>query len=180
MRCIAQAGERGVRRRQMKNLFITLLLLMPSIGMAQLAHDELGRLEAVDAWVSQAFRPRALETVQGIRSLGRLLYENRHRNQLEHAAIETEVREFVFEGLAIHAFVEKAAPHRAWVTAIEITSPCWSLENGLKVGQNVAELERLPVQAEAESLRFCGVNNCLLAEERDGDISGLRLEIYLD
>lgn len=164
----------------MKSVTLIALLLITSTSIAQITDDELGRLEEFDAWVHQAFHPQVLETVQGIRALGHLLDERSQPYSIAHASSELEIREFVFEGLAIDAVVEKAAPYRVWVTTIKISSPLWPLENGLAVGQSTAELGRLSVQPEAGSLSFCGVNNCLVAEERNGSISSLKLDIYLD
>jgi hypothetical protein len=168
------------RRLEVKRLVLTALLLVATVSFARSAEEQLDRLEEFDAWVVQAFQPRALETAQGIRALGRLLSEKGHEFQNAHASTDSEMREFVFEGLAVYAVVEKTPPHRIWVTSVEITGPAWPLENGLAVGQDVAQLERIPVRPEAGTLRYCGVNNCLIAEERQGVITSLRIEAYFD
>lgn len=148
--------------------------------VVQPADADLDRLERFDAWLQESFRPQALKTVDGIRNLGQLRDEKCQDRMIAHASSELEVCEFVFEGLTIHAVVEKSALPRVWITAISISSPAWALENGLAVGQSTAELELLPVLPEVGSSRFCGVNNCLVAEEHNGVISRLSLDIYLD
>lgn len=164
----------------MKTLILVVLMSVSAMGIAQPKEHELTRLEDFDVWVHQAFHRGALDTVEGIRALGRLVSEKRHPHEVAHASSDLELAQFVFDGLAIHAVVEKSAPHRVWVTTIEITSPAWPLENGLTVGQHVGELNRLPVLPDVDALRFCGVNNCLVADHRGGIIRSLRLEIYVD
>lgn len=124
----------------MKRVILAMLLLISSVCTAQIPGDPLDRLEEFDGWALQVFRPQALKTLQGIRSLGPLVYEKSYKHELAHASSALERRELVFEGLIIHAVVETAGPHRVWVTTIAISSPAWALENGLAVGQNVAEL----------------------------------------
>lgn len=164
----------------MKPLIFAVLMSVSAMSVAQPEEHELKRLEDFDIWVHQAFHPGALETVEGIRSLGPLVAEKRHPHDVAHASSDLELAQFVFEGLTIQAVVEKSAPNRVWVTTIEITSAAWPLVNGLAVGQHVGELNRLPVLPAEDALRFCGVNNCLAAEHRSSVIRSLTLEIYVD
>ena len=157
-----------------------ILLLLVALSAAPVAAVELALRERFDAWILKAFRPEALATVQGIRALDVPVSENVHEYQSPHAAHAMELREFVFHGLTIYAVVDRARPVQVWVTTIKIASPAWPLDNGLTVGQPVAELERLPVPPKPGILTFCGVNNCLVAEEGEGRIRSLTLERYLD
>lgn len=168
----------------MKSLFLSMLLLIAPPCLAVLTDQELDRMEQFDRWVHRAMTSARLETVPAIRALGRVLYEKSHVFPRAHAPADREIREFGFDGLTVYAVVEKTVPmpmpSRAWVTTIEIRSAAWPLDNGLHVGQEVAALARLPVQPDEGSLRFCGVNNCLIAEQQDGFISAITLETYLD
>jgi hypothetical protein len=164
----------------MRGPLLAPLLLFSAFALARLSDSDLGRMEDFDAWLQQAFRPEAMKTLEGIRSMGRLRSESRSAYPSAHSDAALEMHEFVLDGLAIYVVAQKDHPARLWPISVEISSASWPLVNGIAVGDPITELASLPVAPDSDSLTFCGVTNCLIAEARDGRITSLRLEFYFD
>lgn len=135
--------------------------------------------EAVDAWLYNAFMPDSIELVSGIRSLGTVLAE-RQRLVPSHDGVGAISRTYIFENLQIFGLTNLTDPERARVSGIEITGPGWTLVNGLGVGSETANFRAQLGIRPGESLRYCGINNCLVAEEAEGRITKITICLYVD
>src|SRR5690625_1504746 len=166
------AGQRNtdIGLRVMRQLIALYLLMAVPLAAAQMTDNELSRREAFDAWLYEPFADQNLQTVQDIRSLGPPIREVQHEYVSPHATPDLEMREFVFDGLTVYAIIEQAVTSRVWLSQIQIARSSWPLKNGLSVGQPISVLARLPVQPEPGALKVCGVNHCLVAEEKEGRI----------
>ena len=141
--------------------------------------DDLDHYEAVDAWLYTAFMPENIESVSGIRSLGTVLAE-RQRLVPSHDGVGAVVRTYIFENLQICALTNLTDPHKAYVSGVEITGPEWVLVNGLGVGSDTTKFRAQLGIKEGEGLRYCGINNCLVAEEAEGTITKITICLYVD
>ena len=147
---------------------------------AEVDIKQIEKYEEFDNWLYDAFKVPEPNSEFGILKLGKPKSIDRQNYSVGHSNKPLESVIYRFDGLTIHAIIEKTDYKRAYITQVTINSSRWLLESGIGVGQNPSVLLKLSVKPHTGTYNYCGTANCIEFQIKENKIKQLQITLYVD
>jgi len=157
-------------------LFLILFICFSS----QSLEEGIEKYEKFDSWLYSSIANVDLSSKKEIKNLGKILKLEISEYESGHSTNPLESFEFQTEGLFLSGVWEEPTD-KAWISQIIITSNKWQLGEKIKVGDPVGVLKNVPISPDNDtSLKYCGINNCVIFDEAKGLIGRITITLYVD
>ena len=159
-----------------------ILLCILSLSVCNLNAEvielNLQKQESYSTWILSAFMNGKYSSDKEIRAIAELKsYSAIPDKQFYKPELRSAVT-YTFDGLKISA-IENNETKNLIVFNITISKPKWSLSTGIKIGDPVTVLSNIPIPEHADKKNsFCGYDNCVTFDIKNGNISMIELSLY--
>lgn len=169
-------------------LSVTRLAIFLSAGFLassiQAAEGGVSRSQRLNDFAGRGWGFEIGRSLTEVKRLGKVLREevSSERNRHVDGQID-ESRVLHFDGLVIQAYFPAKNHNDLMVAAVTIAKRKWPVRHDLRVGSTWATVkEKLgdPNEETASAAKYCGDNDCAIFSLRNGRVSKITWDLYLD